>query len=143
MSLFTSLFPSKVGEKKSRTNEVFVLIGGLNYGLQIAGAEHHQKALEAICGPHRRGGIQRLETAWLILEDTNTANKTAVRVEIRGRQVGYLSSEAALRYRRQLIERNILGADGRCQAIIKGGWISSDGRKGSYEVWLDAPSLAR
>jgi hypothetical protein len=141
MGLFTSLFPPKVLETNSDINEVFVLIGDLRYGLAISGTEHRQKTLEAICGPRKRGGVSRLETAWLILEDKNSTDKNAVRVEIRGRTVGYLSSEAAIGYRQQLIERNTPGADGKCQALITGGWISSDGRKGSYEVRLDAPGL--
>jgi hypothetical protein len=143
MGLFTSLFSSKVQETRSDKNQVFILIGDLNYALPVAGAGDCQKALEAICGPHRREGIHRQETAWLILEDQDSKDKNRVRVEIRGRQVGYLSPEAAIRYRQQLIARNTPSADGQCQAIIEGGWISSDGRTGLFEVWLDTPSLAR
>lgn len=141
MGLFTYLFPSKVLEKKSDAKEIHIVVGDLNYRLQITGTEHFQKALEAICGSHKGGGIHRYETARLILEDKNTQDKNAVRVEIRGRHVGYLSAEAAARYRWQLMEKNTPDADGQCQALIKGGWLSSDGRKGSYEVWLDAPCL--
>jgi hypothetical protein len=142
MGLFTSLFPSKVMEKKSEKKEVFVLIGSLNYGLRIVGGDHHQKALAAICGPHKRGGVHQLETAWLVLEDKDGRDQSSVRVEIRGKQIGYLSQKAATLYRRQLIANHMPEADGRCQAVIMGGWISSDGRKGEYEVWLDAPCLA-
>jgi hypothetical protein len=138
MGLLTSLFPPKRQERKSDIDPVFVLIGDLNYGLQIAGAEHYQKTLETFCGPRRREGVYQLETAWLILED-----KDAVRVEIQGRQVGYLSAEAAIRHRQQLAAGNLPRAESRCQAVITGGWLSSDGRKGPYEVWLDAPGLAR
>jgi hypothetical protein len=47
--------------------------------------------------------------------------KNAVRVEIRGKRVGYLSPEAAIQYRRQLIARGKPNANGQCQAVIKGG----------------------
>jgi hypothetical protein len=141
MGLFTNFFSSKVQEKKSEKVEVFALIGGLKFQLRITGDEYHQNALEAICGPHRRGGVNRLETAWLILGDQNNTSKNAVRVEIHGRTVGYLNPQAAISYRQKLFERNTPTAVGRCQAVIKGGWISSDGRKGLYEVWLDAPSF--
>jgi hypothetical protein len=139
MGLFTSFFSSKVQEKKSDKAEVFALIGGLKFQLRITGEEYYQNSLEAICGPHCRGGVNRLETAWLILGDTNHRNKDAVRVEIHGKTVGYLTSPAAISYRRKLLESNTPTAVGRCQAVIKGGWISSDGRKGPYEVWLDTP----
>jgi hypothetical protein len=139
MGLFTSFFSSKVQEKKSDKAEVFALIGGLKFQLRITGEEYYQNVLEAICGPHLRAGVNRLETAWLILGDKNNRNKNAVRVEIQGKTVGYLTPQAAISYCRKLIERNTPTAVGRCQAMIKGGWISSDGRKGPYEVWLDTP----
>jgi hypothetical protein len=141
MGLFASFFSSKAQEKKSDKVEVFPLIGGLKFQLRIAGEEYHQNALESICGPHRRGGVNRLETAWLIVGDENNPNKDAVRVAIHGKPVGYLPPQAAISYRQKLFERNTPTAVGRCQAMIKGGWISSDGRKGLYEVWLDAPSF--
>jgi hypothetical protein len=141
MGLFANLFSSKAADKKSDKHDVFFLIGDLKYAVQVTGVEHYQSALEAICGPRKPGGVDRLETAWLILEEQNSRDKNAVRVEIRGRQVGYLSSESAIRFRRKRMERNLPGAIGQCQAVITGGWVSSDGRKGDYEVWLDAPSL--
>jgi hypothetical protein len=141
MGLFADLFSSRVAERKSDKNEVLVLIGDLEYAVQVTEVEHYQATLEAICGPRKPGGVNRLETAWLVLEKKNSNHGNAIRVEIRGRQVGYLSGEAAIRYRRQLLEKNMPGADGRCQAVITGGWVSSDGRKGEYEVRLDAPSL--
>ena len=136
MGLFTNLFSSKPSKQPSVKKEIVFLLGTAKFDLEIMGEEHFQAALESICGPRLPKGINRFETAWLILEDKN-----AVRVDIRGRQVGYLSPEVAAQYRRQLIARNKSRADGQCQAVIKGGWISSDGRKGPYSVWLDAPNL--
>jgi hypothetical protein len=141
MGLFTNFFSPKVPQKESDKTEVFALIGGLKFQLRITGEEYYQHSLEAICGPHRRAGVNRLETAWLILGDKNNRNQHAVRVEIHGRTVGYLTPQAAISYRRKLFERNTPTAVGRCQAMIKGGWISSDGRKGPFEVWLDTPSF--
>jgi hypothetical protein len=138
MGLFTSLFPPKVQQKPAAKKEIVMLIGNAKFELEITGEERYQAALEAICGPRVPKGVNRFETAWLMLEETN-----AVRIEIRGKPVGYLSPEAAIQYRRQLIEKGKPGANGQCQAVIKGGWISSDGRKGPYSVWLDTPSLFR
>jgi hypothetical protein len=136
MGLFTSLFSSKPSKQPPVKKEIVFLLGTAKFDLEIAGEEHYQAALEAICGPRAPKGVNRFETAWLMLEETN-----AVRIEIRGKQVGYLSPEAAIQYRRQLIEKGKPGANGQCQAVIKGGWISSDGRKGPYSVWLDIPSF--
>ena len=136
MGLFTSLFSPKVQQKPASKKEIVMLIGNAKFELEIIGEERYQDALEAICGPRVPKGVNRFETAWLILEDKN-----AVRVEIRGRQVGYLSPEVAVQYCRQLIARGKPRANGQCQAVIKGGWISSDGRTGQYCVWLDIPSF--
>jgi len=142
MGLFTSLFSSKVSEKPSDKKEIFVLRGGLKFELEITGEERYQSALEAICGPRVARGVNRFETARLIWEDKNPRHKDAIRVEIRGKQVGYLSPEDATVYRRQLIVRGMPKAIGECQALIRGGWVSSDGRTGDFDVWLDFPALS-
>jgi hypothetical protein len=86
-------------------------------------------------------GINRFVTAWLILEDKNRHDKNAVRVEVQRKLVGYLSRETAILYRKQLQERGTPKIIGQCQAVITGGWLSSDGRKGPYHVSLDIASL--
>lgn len=141
MGLFTNLFSSKAQQKPSVKKEIVILIGNAKFELEITEEERYQAALEAICGPRVARGVNRFETAWLILDDQNPRDKNAVCIVIRGKRVGYLSAEAAILYRRQLIARGQPRADGQCQAAIKGGWISSDGRKGPYCVWLDIPSL--
>jgi hypothetical protein len=143
MGLFASLFsPEKVQETSSGKAGVVVLTGFARFDQSIRGVQRFQSALEAICGPRASRGVNRLETARLILENNNPGDKNAVRVEIRGRQVGYLMPEAAIQFRRELKARNMPKANGQCQAAIRGGWASSDGRKGSYEVWLDLPNFA-
>src|SRR6266496_3354445 len=112
MGLFTSLFSPKA-QRLSDKKEVVFLMGAARYELEIAGEEHYQAALEAMCGPRVPRGVNQFETAWLVLEDKN-----AVRVEIGGKQVGYLSPEAANLYRRQLIARGTPRAIGQCQAVI-------------------------
>jgi len=143
MSLFTSLFSSKQLATPASTQEVVTLVGNSKFEIEIAGTELHQFTLEAICGPHQSRDVNRFESAWLVLEDKNRQDKNAVRVEIRGKPVGYLSPQAAISYRRQLIRMGTPKAGGRCQAMIRGGWVSSDGRKGEYEVWLDLAFLCK
>jgi len=140
MGLFTSLFSSKAPERQPVRRDLAILVGPGNFELEIVGEEQHQAALEALCGPRLPRSINRFETAFLLLEDNNPRDKNAVRVEIRRKPVGYLGREAAIRYRRQLMARGTPQANGQCQALISGGWLSSDGRKGPYEVWLDLPA---
>lgn len=137
MGLFASLFSSIVEEKPSRKKETVVLTGLARFDHQIMGEERFQAALEAICGPRVARGVNQVETAHLVPEDKTAQDKNAVRVEIRGRQVGYLTPNAAVQFHRQLKAKNMPNANGQCQAVIRGGWVSSDGRKGPYEVWLD------
>ena len=139
MGLFTSSFSSKAPQQLPGREKVVFLLGLGNFDLEILGTAHFQAALENICGPRLSDGVKRLETAGLILEDKNPRDKNAVRVEIRRKPVGYLSREVASLYRQQLEARGTPNAAGQCQAVIRGGWVSSDGRKGPYQVWLDIP----
>ena len=139
MRLFTGFLSSIVQEQSSGRQEVAMLMGIGNFELRIVGEAHSQAALEVLCGPRVPKGVNRFETAWLILEDKNPHDKNAVRVEVRRKPVGYLSREVAIRYREQLNARGTPNANGQCQAVIRGGWVSSDGRKGAYLVWLDLP----
>jgi hypothetical protein len=139
MGLFTGLISSNAQEQRSGKQEVVMLMGIGNFELRIIGDAHYQSALEVLCGPRVPRGVNRFETAWLLLEDKNPHDKNAVRVEIRRKPVGYLSRQAAIRYREQLKAQGVPKANGQCQAVIRGGWVSSDGRKGAYLVWLDLP----
>lgn len=142
MGLFTNLFSPKVQQKPVGKKEIVMLIGNAKFELEIIGEERYQAALEAIAGPRQPRGVNRFETAWLILEDISPNGKNAVHVEIRGKKVGYLSREATIKYRQQLLAKGKPNAVGQCQALIKGGWISSDGRKGPFCVWLDISNFS-
>lgn len=141
MGLFASLFSSKAPapEKPSDRKELVYLMGVAKFEVRIDGEEDYQVALEAICGPRLPAGVKQFHTASLKLEDNHPRDKNAVRVEILGKQVGYLRLEAASLFRQHLIARGLPRGVGQCAAIIRGGWVSSDGRKGPYEVWLDLP----
>jgi hypothetical protein len=141
MGLFASLFVSKAPEQPSGKKELLYLMGSAKFELEITGEEHYQATLESLCGPRKHYGVNLYETASLKLEDNSPQDKNAVRVEILGKQVGYLTLEAATLFREQLIARGIPKGVGQCAAVIRGGWVSSDGRKGPYKVWLDTPTL--
>ena len=140
MSLFTSLFSLKAHEKPRGKKEVLILTGGQRFDLEVAEVEQYQSALEALGGPPVARGLNRFETAQLILDNRNPRDPNSVHVEIRGKQVGSLRFEDAIRYRHQLIVKGTPNAISQCRAAIRGGWISSDGRKSDYEVWLDLPA---
>jgi hypothetical protein len=140
MGLFTNLFASKAPEQPSSKKELVYLMGAAKFELEITGGEQYQSALEVLCGARVPRGVNLYETASLKLDDKTPQAKHAVRVEIRGKQVGYLSPEAASLFRQQLMARGMPKGVGQCAAVIRGGWISSDGRKGPYEVWLDFPT---
>ena len=137
MSLFTSLFPSKALAGPSSVKELVYLMGISKFEVEIIDEAHHQDVLEAISGPRKPQGVNCYETASLKLEDI-----TAVRVEIQGKLVGYLRPESASLFRQRLIERKLPRGVGQCAAVIRGGWVSADGRKGPYKVWLDFPNQA-
>src|SRR5262245_53327571 len=120
MSLFTSLFASKPLATPATTQEFVALVGNTKFEIAIVGTEIHQFTLEAICGPRQSRDVNRFESAWLILEDKNRQDKNAVRVEIRGKPVGYLNPQDAISYRQQLIRMGTPKAGGRCQATIRG-----------------------
>jgi hypothetical protein len=142
MGIFSKLFSSEEPEEPADEPEIIPLPGSAKFGLEIIGEERFQAAFEAICGPRVPHGINRFVTARLILDDKNGHDKTAVRIEIQRKLVGYLSRETAIRYRRGLQRNGTPRAIGQCQAVIRGGWLSSDGRKGPYQLFLDIAGLA-
>ena len=77
-------------------------------------------------------GHQRNIEAQLIPEPKNPHDKNAVRVEIAGQTVGYLSKENALRYATAFG----LKTSTTCGALITGGW-KRKGSTGHYGVTLD------
>ena len=141
MSIFSKLFSSDEPEEPSGEQETIFLRGAATFSVEIVGEEHYQAAFEAICGPRVANGINRFVTAWLILDEKNRHDKTAVRVEVQRKLVGYLSHEMAVRYRRGLQRNGTPHAIGQCQAVVRGGWLSSDGRKGPFHLLLDIVGL--
>lgn len=78
------------------------LPGPGQFDVGIVGESHYQVALEAICGPRTQEGDDRVVEAWLVLENTNPYDALAVRVDINGYPVRYISRANARAYREQL-----------------------------------------
>jgi restriction system protein len=76
--------------------------------------------------------------AHLVLENENKSDPgNAVRIEIDGKIVGYLSRPSARLYRQKLINLGIPDAIGECSASVKGGFIKRDGSQADFGVRLD------
>jgi hypothetical protein len=105
------------------------------FSMKVVGESNYQANLEAICGKRTEMGENRVVTAMLILEDSNPHDPNAVRVDIQGKTVGYLSRAAAKKYRKRFPGQN--GA--QCAANIRGGWKrkGTGDDTGFYGVWLD------
>ncbi|MCZ7599752.1 MAG: HIRAN domain-containing protein [Gammaproteobacteria bacterium] len=79
-------------------------------------------------------------TAHLVHEDDNPHDRYAVRVDIHGKTVGYLSRELALEFRKSIAELGHPGLTAKCNALIVGGWNRGDGDTGHFGVKLDLPT---
>ncbi len=120
------------------------LPGPGEFALQIVGESHYQSALAEICGGKCWQGVEQYVTATLVLEDSNPYDDKAVRVDINGRTVGYLARKAAREYREELRKGGFPHMNGKCQAVIRGGWYRSGGDDtGQFGVRLDLPTNDR
>lgn len=106
--------------------------GDCNFPLGAVGESFCQSALESICGPRVPDGHQVPAAATLICENDNRYDAKAVRVEMRGQRVGYLSREHARLYRRKYGHRTV-----HCAGLIVGGWDRGGGDAGHFGVRLD------
>src|SRR2546428_14035176 len=98
------------------------LRGSGEFALPIVGESHYQEALEAICGPRSDEGEDRLVEARLVLENDKPHDSMAVRVDLQGQSVGYLSREHARQYRKQLERARHASPDAHCNTRIVSGW---------------------
>jgi hypothetical protein len=72
----------------------------------------------------------------------NPYDSKAIRVDIQGNTVGYLSRENARQYRKRLEKAGHKGMTATCFAMVVGGWDRGSGDKGHFGVRLDLPKNA-
>ncbi len=108
------------------------LSGNGSFGLKVKGESHYQ---DAIAVAVIKNGIRGKIKATLVLEDNNRYDKNAVRVEIDGRTIGYLSRATAPLFREQLAQQGHPHATCSCRAKVTGGTLN----KPNYIVSLDVP----
>jgi hypothetical protein len=81
-------------------------------------------------------GVDLEVEACVLLENTNPYDPEAVRVDVDGRTVGYLSRTDARAYRRALESVGV--AEGlACKGRIRGGWDRGQRDRGHYGIYLD------
>jgi hypothetical protein len=124
----------------SDQSEVGTLAGPGTFEVEVVGESHYQDALERICGGRSEDGAEKYCRATLILDDSNPYDKKAVRIDVDGATVGYLSREGAGVYRQRLKEAGHPRLRGTCDAVIRGGWDRGNGDTGNFGVRLDLPT---
>jgi hypothetical protein len=117
------------------------LPGPGTFTVEVVGASRRQDALAAVVERHGRSGRTVTVDALLVLEDSNPHDANAVRVEIEGELVGYLSRDNARRYRVDLAAAGQPHASVRCKARIVGGFETASGERAHFGVRLDLPPL--
>ncbi len=108
------------------------------YPLGVVGESFYQDNLSEIaqCSPRKDEFRQDKYSAHLILEDNNRHDPgNAVRVEINGLVVGYLSRTNAAKYRRAISTFNTPASEYICNAAISGKRDTDDDPM-LFGVWL-------
>lgn len=101
------------------------------YNFDIVGEASYQDTLDQLAGGKTDAGVHVQKFATLIMEKNNPFDRNAVRVEIEGQTVGYLSRNHALRFRKTINRSHCVAP-----ALITGGWKRA-GSKGNYGVKLN------
>ncbi len=135
MGLFSWLFGN------SRPAVQGHLPGPGTFNVEVVGEAQYQSALSKICGGKQPNGVQHRTQATLVLEDANTYDPQAVRVDISGQTVGYLSRKDARDYRRSIRQQGYPELTASCVAIINGGWDRGQDDQGHFGVRLDLPTV--
>ncbi|MFL5481122.1 MAG: HIRAN domain-containing protein [Gemmatimonadaceae bacterium] len=106
--------------------------GDGRFAMPVVGESFCEGAFLEICGPRRPEGYDVVVAAALVPENDNRADPKAVRVEVSGKKVGYLSRSMARRYRMRFARRTVY-----CKARITGGWNRGGTDTGNFGVRLD------
>jgi hypothetical protein len=130
-------FFSRIFGKRKVNKAIVDFSGPGTYRLDIVGESNYQSALEKICGGSTYEGQELIIEAVLVPEDDNPYDKNAIRVDMSGKTVGYLSREKARQYRKKLEQAGYSVITAKCSAMIIGGWDRGRGDKGHFGVKLD------
>jgi hypothetical protein len=112
------------------------LVGESGWSVEVTGESHYQNALERIVGGLTEGGAHLRVVALLIREPTNRWDKNAIRVEVEGETVGYISRDECKDVQPLMRKLEAQGRPAWIRATINGGWVNENSR-GSFGVVLD------
>ena len=130
MGIFSKLF----GEK-----ETIYIEGDGGFDLEVVGESHYQRHLKKLCGGYSKEGSKTEVVAKLIFENKNPHDNQAIRVDVEGKTVGYLSREDARLYRKRVRKTGHDGITMLCNGKIFGGKKLGLLSKTNFGVWLDLP----
>ncbi|GAA5585653.1 hypothetical protein Acal01_00786 [Acinetobacter calcoaceticus] len=105
----------------------------IEYFFDIVGEQSYQANLRKIAGPKQERSKYVEVMARVVSEPFNAYDKNAVKIEINGLTVGYLSRDDAKLLAGKVINQTV-------PALINGGWLD-DNSEGSYGVKLGIQSL--
>ena len=103
------------------------------YTFETVGEQAYQENLRKIAGAKSEQSKFIEVMARVLSEPSNQFDKHAIKVEINGLTVGYLSKEDARQLAGKIIDTNVA-------AVINGGWLDEED-EGSYGVKLAIQSL--
>jgi hypothetical protein len=106
----------------------FASSGEEPYPLQVVGESYHHDEIESLFGYiDVEEGVNDDDFVAVLIPDNNNLNDPeAIRIEIEGNIVGYLSRPTAKIYRRKLEELGIPNEIGICSASIRGGFLQKE-----------------
>lgn len=108
-----------------------------HFDCEVVGESNYQAALKKLKGKVKDTRSLSPFKAFLIPENSNKYDKLAVRVDINGMTVGYLSKEDAREYRKLLKKKKISNLPTSCDAALTGGFVKNGGSLASIGVCLD------
>lgn len=127
------LFETK--EREALRNAGF-LVSESGMTVEVHGESHYQRALERAAGGRSDHGAHFQCAARLIREPTNRYDPNAVRVEVQGQTVGYVSRDDVEEIQPMLQKLDAAGRPAWVRATIVGGW--DDGQtRGSFGIEID------
>ncbi len=111
-----------------------------HYNQEVVGESNYQAALVAALSRYHDPDFGSEVVAVMIAEPHNAYDSMAVRIDVRGRTVGYLS-RADARAVNRIVEPSLLHAGIPVPGLIRGGFDSFDGVGPLYGIWLDVRDI--
>lgn len=131
--------PARAAPARKREPSAGTIKGRGDFECQVVGESHYQRALEQIAGKRTDESAELACTAHLIPEPENKHDRNAIRVDIAGLTVGYLSRDDAEELGERLRAQGLHGKVVAANALIVGGWDRGGRDVGHFGVRLDIP----